>query len=57
MINEIRPGMVLRLPSGNEVTVLRLAGFEWACQYTERARARGEVIFSAAFLHNWAKRA
>lgn len=58
MINTVRAGDLLRLPSGNVVMVIaRLKGGEWACVYTEHSRARGEVVFTAAFLQSYGRRA
>lgn len=50
MINALRAGMRVMLPSGNILRLLRCERGEWVCEYTELARARGEVTFSGAFL-------
>ncbi len=55
MIETLTIGMRLMLPSGNIVTVVRRERTEWVCEYTELARARGEVIFTGAFLRRWAR--
>jgi|GEM_PF-5160829 len=52
MIDRLRPGMLLRLPSGREVLLVRRNGVEWVCQYAERVR--GEVEFSGAWLRRYA---
>lgn len=58
MINAIRTGDAIRLPSGNIVLVIaRQLGNEWLCQYAEGARARGEVVFTSAFLQSFGRRA
>lgn len=57
MIDELQPGMRLMLPSGNVVVLLRSTERkEWTCEYTELARARGEVIFTESFLRDWCHR-
>ena len=57
MIDAIRAGMMLRLPSGNIlIVVARESRQEWRCVHAEGSRARGEVVFSAEFLRAWAKR-
>ena len=50
MIETLHTGMRILLPSGNIVCLLRRERAEWVCQYTELARARGEVLFTGAFL-------
>ena len=52
MINLIRSAQRIALPSGNEIIVMaeHLVDDEWVCSYTVYAQARGEVIFSGAFL-------
>lgn len=50
MILRLRIGMRVMLPSGNIVVLVRPAGSEWACEYTNLARARGEVEFSGVWL-------
>lgn len=58
MINTIRAGDVIRLPSRNTVMVIaRLKGQEWVCVFTQHSKARGEVIFTAAFLQAFGVRA
>lgn len=57
MINVVTVGMRIMLPSGNIVRVIRREGNEWLCEYTEMARARGEVLFKAKFLRDWGVRA
>jgi hypothetical protein len=58
MIDELLPGLRVLLPSGNIVLLLRReARKEWICEYTELARARGEVIFTESFLRDWCHRA
>jgi hypothetical protein len=50
VIGILRSGMLVRLPGGNIVRLVRRERAEWVCEYTERARARGEVLFTGAFL-------
>jgi len=50
VIGALRSGMLVRLPGGNIVRLVRRERAEWVCEYTERARARGEVLFTGAFL-------
>lgn len=57
MINVIKAGDLIRLPSGNVVIVIARQGKEWLCQYAEGARARGEVVFASTFLQHWGRRA
>lgn len=57
MINAIEAGALIRLPSGNVVLVVaRQPGQEWLCQYVEGSKARGDVVFAAAFLLAWGTR-
>jgi hypothetical protein len=56
MIEVLTPGMRLMLPSGNVITLVRWERPEWICEYTELARARGEVIFTGVFLRKYARR-
>lgn len=51
----LRPGLRLMLPSGNILVLLRREGGEWVGQYTEIARARGEVSFRAAWLRKYGR--
>lgn len=46
----LHTGMRVMLPSGNVVVLLRRVRTEWICQYTELARARGEVVFTGGWL-------
>lgn len=57
MINAITVGMRILLPSGNIVRVVRREGAEWLCEYTELARARGQVVFAGRFLREHGVRA
>lgn len=57
MLNAIRAGDLIRLPSGNVVIVIARQGNEWLCQYAEGSRARGEVVFASTFLRDWGTRA
>ena len=50
MIHALRAGMLVRLPGGNVVRLVRRERTDWVCEYTERACARGEVWFTGAFL-------
>jgi hypothetical protein len=52
MIELICSAQRIVLPSGNEILVMakHLVDDEWVCEYTVYANARGEVIFSGAFL-------
>lgn len=43
-------GLRLMLPSGNVLRLLHLEGSEWTCEYTAIARARGQVVYTVAFL-------
>ncbi len=55
MIEALATGMRLMLPSGNVVILVRRERTEWICEYTELARARGEVIFTGVFLRKYAR--
>lgn len=55
MIEQLVPGMRVMLPSGNIVILVRRERTEWICEYTELARARGEVIFTGVFLRKYAR--
>lgn len=50
MIETLLVGMRVLLPSGNIVVLVRRERAEWVCEYTELARARGEVLFTGVFL-------
>jgi len=54
-IRSITIGMHIRLPSGNVLRVVRCTGREWVCEYTDRARARGEVVYTGAFLRRFGR--
>lgn len=54
-IRSITIGMHIRLPSGNVLRVVRCTGREWVCEYTDRARARGEVVYTGAFLRKFGR--
>jgi hypothetical protein len=56
MIETLATGMRLMLPSGNVIVLVRRERTEWICEYTEQARARGEVVFTGVFLRNYARR-
>ena len=56
MIHALRAGMLVRLPGGNIVRLVRRERADWVCEYTERARARGEVLFTSAFLRKYGSR-
>ena len=56
MINAIEAGALIRLPSGNVLKVLRREGNEWLGEYTEDSKARGEVLFSSAYLRDYGRR-
>lgn len=56
MIERITKGTLIRLPSGNVVKVLRRERNEWLCEYTEGSKARGEVLFSSAYLRDYGRR-
>lgn len=43
--------MLIRLPGGNHVRLVRRERAEWVC------RARGEVRFAGAFLRKYGRRA
>jgi hypothetical protein len=55
MIEVLTTRMRLMLPSGNVVVLVRRERTEWICEYTELARARGEVIFTGVFLRKYAR--
>lgn len=56
MIGTLRAGMLVRLPGGNIVRLVRRERADWVCEYTEGARARGEVWFTGAFLRKYGRR-
>jgi hypothetical protein len=56
MIEALATGLRLMLPSGNVIVLVRRERTEWICEYTELARARGEVIFTGLFLRKYAQR-
>jgi hypothetical protein len=56
MIETLATGMRLMLPSGNVIVLVRRERTEWICEYTELARARGEVVFTGLFLRTYAQR-
>lgn len=53
MIRALVVGMEVLLPGGNVVRLVRREGRDWVCEYTELARARGEVAFSGAWLRRY----
>lgn len=55
MIETLATGMRVMLPSGNIVVLVRRERAEWVCEYTELARARGEVVFTGVFLRKYAR--
>lgn len=55
MIEVLATSMRVMLPSGNIVILVRRERTEWVCEYTELARARGEVIFTGVFLRKYAR--
>jgi hypothetical protein len=55
MIETLTIGMRLMLPSGNIVILVRRERTEWICEYTELARARGEVVFTGVFLRRFGR--
>lgn len=50
MIRRLRVGMLVTLPSGNVVVLLRRLRADWLCEYHVTARRRGEVEFCGAWL-------
>ena len=56
MIEALATGLRLMLPSGNVIVLVRRERTEWICEYTELARARGEVLFTGVFLRKYAQR-
>ena len=56
MTGILRAGMLIRLPGGNHVRLVRRERAEWVCEYAEGARARGEVRFTSAFLRKYGRR-
>lgn len=57
MIDRLKIDLLVRLPSGNVVRLLApMKNKEWLCEYTEQARARGEVVFSSSFLRDYGVR-
>lgn len=55
MIEVLATGMRAMLPSGNVVVLVRRERAEWVCEYTELARARGEVVLTGVFLRKYAR--
>lgn len=55
MIEVLATGMRVMLPSGNILILVRRERTEWICEYTELARARGEVVFTGVFLRKYAR--
>lgn len=53
MIEVLTDGMRILLPSGNVVRLVRRERTDWICEYTELARARGEVVFTGVFLRKY----
>ena len=53
MIRILARGMRVQLPSGNVIVLLRRERMHWVCQYTDHARARGEVEFSGLWLRQF----
>lgn len=53
MIETLHAGMRVMLPSGNVLVLVRRERAEWVCEYTELARARGEVLFTGVFLRKY----
>lgn len=51
----LTPGMRVMLPSGNVIALVREERGEWVCEYTELARARGEVILTGVFLRKYGR--
>jgi hypothetical protein len=56
MIEMLQIGMRIMLPSGNIIRLVRRQRTEWVCEYTEIARARGETIFTGAWLRKHGRR-
>ena len=56
MIEALATGLRLMLPSGNVIVLVRRERTEWICEYTELARARGEVIFTGLFLRTYGRK-
>lgn len=56
MTGILRAGMLIRLPGGNIVRLVRRERTDWVCEYTEGAGARGEVWFAGAFLRKYGRR-
>ena len=50
VIDRLHVGLVVRLPSGAVLRLVRRQRDGWVCEYLERAPMRGEVEFSGAFL-------
>lgn len=55
MIEALTTSMRVLLPSGNIVVLVRRERTEWVCEYTEMARARGEVILTGVFLRKYGR--
>lgn len=55
MIEALATGMRVMLPSGNIVVLVRRERAEWVCEYTEMARARGEVVLTGLFLRTYGR--
>lgn len=50
MIRALKPGMRLRLPSGNVVHLVRRERTEWLCEFADGSSRRGEVVFCGSWL-------
>lgn len=55
MIEALATSMRVLLPSGNIVVLVRRERAEWVCEYTEMARARGEVVLTGVFLRKYGR--
>jgi hypothetical protein len=56
MIDLLQAGMCVRLPSGTVLRLLRRERAEWVCEYLDFPQARGEVLFTGAFLRRHGKK-
>lgn len=53
MIVTLREGLHVRLPSGNNIRLVRRERAHWVCVYLPGAKARGEVEFLGVYLRKY----
>jgi len=49
----LRAGLVVSMPSGNVIVLLRREKGEWLCHYALGARQRGEIYLQPAWLRKF----